>query len=196
MSYKVVYLTGAPAAGKTTACEKLKARKLNVKVFEYGREMVAHLAAHNERVVPSQSALRGGIQTLVSKHDINRVNIQLAAFVKKWGSAHHVIIDTHQVTKETFGFCVSPFSDVEVRTLGLTEVWVLFTSAETTISRIDIEAGGRQRPTPFEADFHTMLQSNLAVVYAATCGVPVFLFNSDTELSRIADELESRLAAE
>ena len=38
MAFKVIYLTGAPAAGKSTVCRKLLSMRKDLRIFEYGKE--------------------------------------------------------------------------------------------------------------------------------------------------------------
>lgn len=191
MSYKVIYLTGAPAAGKTTVCRKLLALRQDINVFEYGKEMSAYLASKRDGIAPSQADLRGGTQRHVSDSDIGHVNRIMLDFVLKWRAKGHVVVDSHHVTKERYGFRVSPFSVMEVNALKVSEVWVLYTSAEKTIARIHENPSGRSEPNIFEADFHTFLQANLAIVYSMISDVSVFLF--DSEHAGLLDALEARI---
>ncbi len=67
----------------------------------------------------------------------------------------HVFIDSHPVTKEAFGFRVTPYSLDDFALLSPTQIWVLYADPETTAARIGQEARGRHIVTAAEAAMHT-----------------------------------------
>ena len=54
--------------------------------------------------VESQATLRAGTNPYVSQQDIEHVDRLCLEFAARWRSSCHVIIDSHHVTKEDFGF--------------------------------------------------------------------------------------------
>lgn len=196
MSYKVIYLTGAPAAGKTTICNQIRERISNVEIFQYGSEMSAYLTSQSKGSTISQKDLRAGTATHVTQLDIDHVNRRMVEFSRRWRTKKHVVIDTHQVTRERYGFRVSAFSNRELRALQLTEIWILYASAASTIARIRQRPEGRPEPNVFEADLHTFLQASLIVSYGVIFGVPIVLFDSEVEHAVLIQEIENRLRIE
>jgi len=49
--HQVVYLTGAPAAGKSTAAKSLRERVQGLEVFEFGERLTAHLAMRDNDLI-------------------------------------------------------------------------------------------------------------------------------------------------
>ncbi|HMJ89621.1 MAG TPA: hypothetical protein VK530_07375, partial [Candidatus Acidoferrum sp.] len=85
---------------------------------------------------------------------------------------------SHPVTREGYGYRITPFSLEKLRQLAPTHVCLLYSDAETIRNRITANAQGRPKPTPFEADFHLYLQSQVAVVYGIDLGVPVYALDN------------------
>lgn len=193
MHFKVIYMTGAPAAGKSTACKALTSKRADVKVFEYGTEMAKHLRSSLQTATLSQSTLRGGTGDLVRQADIDHVDELAFTFADQWRGQCHVIIDSHHVTKEQYGFRIAAFTMAKLQRLQATEIWVLYTTAADTLARIAAHADGRPAPTAFEADFHTLVQSSLAATYGAAGGIPVLLFDAHSTNARLNEMLFARL---
>ncbi len=175
MNFKAIYLTGAPAAGKSTLCRELK-KTNNIKFFEYGASMSRYLIARNHHV--PQDMLRKGIDGMVTAEDIESVNEEMVDFVAQHRTNYHVIIDSHHITKEKNGFMASVFSKSRLIQLNPTEIWVLYTTPEVTQSRIINDSGGRPLISIFDANLHTYLQASLALNYACELGCRVRFIDS------------------
>jgi adenylate kinase len=194
MSWKTIYLTGAPAAGKSTLIHRLAKALPNVRVFEYGRAMserLSALRAGDRRV--SQEMLRGGTDRHVSQADIDEVDAGLAFWVEQHRSSYHLIIDSHHVTIEDYGFRIAPFSPAKLAALRIDEFWVLIVDGTTTGRRIAADPKGRPTPTSFRADFHTFLQASLATHYAAQTGRPVYVLDGSMSEEEVMAAAMQRL---
>lgn len=188
----VIYLTGAPAAGKSTLVRRLVAEDKRILVFEYGKEMSKHLS-QSVRVV-RQSKLRGGTSNVVSIADIEAVNANMRTWIDAHAANHDLVIDTHQVTLEPYGFRVAPFSPHELSLIRITEIWVLAASPDIVKGRIAARADGRLMPTAHQALMHSYLQESLALTYGALLGVEVHLFDADLPSQEVFDNVCLRLA--
>jgi len=155
--------------------------------------MLAHLASTGKGEAPSLDDLRRGTEEYVSQRDIDYVDQLLVQFTARWRSSYHLIIESHHVTNESYGFRIAPFSADKIRSLDITEIWILFADARQTISRVVADPSLRPKPTSYEADLHTALQASLAVTYAALGGVPLHLFRSGANIGSLVDQLEDRL---
>ena len=194
MSFKVIYMTGAPAAGKSTVCRSLLGLRSDVKIFEYGKEMAAYLRSlTGPGGSVSQDTLRGGTSEFVGQDHIENVDHLSFEFAARWRTECHVIIDSHHVTKETFGFRISPFTAEKLERLRPTEIWILYVTSEETRARIAADPQGRPLPTQFEAEFHTFIQTSLAAVYGVVAGVPTLMFDASSENDGLVESLSRRL---
>lgn len=190
---KVVYLTGAPASGKSSISRMLRTRVEKLAVFEYGARLTAHVNQKGSKNLV-QSAIREHSSAVVTPEDVTAVDQELIQFVRAERAANHVVIDSHAVTKESYGFRVTPYSLEGFATLSPTHIWVLYTEPRVTIDRIARDAQGRPSITEEEARFHTSLQASVAVTYGIGLGIPVYFFDSNRPLEELTAELASRLA--
>jgi adenylate kinase len=96
--FEVVYLTGAPAAGKSTTAKLLAQRVAPLEVFEFGERLTAYLAEKTGSSVV-QEEVRRQSASLVTPDDVRAVDSLLLAFVAEARSRTHIVIDSHPVTK-------------------------------------------------------------------------------------------------
>lgn len=190
---KVIYLTGAPASGKSSASRALQASISDLAVFEYGARLT-EMVSSRKNGIASQDDLRSKSALVVTKDDVDALDQVLIEFVRDNRSARHVLIDSHPVTKERYGFRITAFSEPMLKALNPSEIWVLFASAAETIARIEKASGGRPRPTPFEADLHTMLQASVAATYGVFNGSAVYLFDTGKAQDVYLAEMAARLS--
>lgn len=190
---KVVYLTGAPAAGKSTTTRMLEARLSNLAIWEYGAKLTEFLQAKNGEV-QDQAHLRGSSSNVVTARDIEFVDEALLAFVAERRGTVPILVDSHAVTKEVFGYRITPFSLEKFQVLAPDEIWVLYASPAETRRRIAADSGGRPTVTLEEAAMHTALQSSVAATYGMAIGKPIYLFDTACPRGELVDRLVGRLS--
>jgi adenylate kinase len=173
----VVYLTGAPATGKSTLCQQLVAEVPNLKLFCYSAELRDLM---NRRTASSvtETSIREKSGTLVRPEDVRATDEQLIAWVAKERERSHLVIDSHPVTKETYGFRVTAFSGEQVRRLAPDVIVCLYASPEELDRRIRADPQGRPLPTFYELGLHTQAQVDVAVQYGVLLGKPCYLVDS------------------
>jgi adenylate kinase len=190
--YDVIYMTGAPAAGKSSAAKRLAQRVPGLEVWEFGERLTARL---RQRLAGSleQTELREKSASLATPEDVAEVDRSLIGFVAEKRLRVPVLIDSHPVTKETFGYRVTPFGVNDLLKLRPTQVWVLYTDPEVTIDRIARDPQGRPAITLEQARMHTQLQASVACTYGIVASLPVHFFDSSRSTSELDRELESRI---
>lgn len=192
--FHVVYLTGAPAAGKSTTAKLLAAKISPVEVFEYGERLRMYLAERDGATL-AQEDLRRESARRITPADVDAVDRLLLEFVDGARERSHVIIDSHPVTKEDFGFRITPFALDQFARLRPTQVWVLYASPEATMQRIALDGQGRPTITAAEAALHTQLQACVAATYGMRVGTAIHLFDtSKAPPDEIADMLAAKLS--
>ena len=128
---QVVYLTGAPATGKTTATEKLT--ELGpIHVFSYGALLTARVPS-----VQDQPELRRRSADAIRESDVVDLDAELIGMLA--ATEGHCIIDSHAVTKEETGFRVVPYSIAGLRSLGITAIVCLYAQPGTIAARIQAD---------------------------------------------------------
>ena len=189
---KVIYLTGAPAAGKSSTLRKLQEVEPSIFRFEYGAELTKFIQGRGT-VVANQDELRARSAQVVRPEDIDALDSILLDQVDRLRGKRPVIIDSHPVTKETYGFRVTAFAQDKVKRLRPDEIWVLYTAPSVMRERIRRTPGGRPMVTEEEARMHTSTQVSVAVSYGIMTGSPVYLFATDQDQALIVSSLLERL---
>lgn len=190
---KVIYLTGAPASGKSSTTRMLAERVPGLQVWEYGARLTEHVRSRTD-AVSSQHELRAQSAGVVTPADVDEVDDALIAFVGEHRGRSDVLIDSHPVTKEDYGYRITPFSLTRFAQLAPDEIWVLYADPEETRRRIAADADGRPMVTVEEARTHAALQSSVASTYGMSLGRPVYLFDTAADRDALVDRLAARLA--
>lgn len=190
---KVIYLTGAPASGKSSTMRMLRDRVPDLLIWEYGARLTEHIRDRSNQVV-TQDDLRARSAGVVTPEDVDDVDLALIAFVAEHRNKQHILIDSHPVTKEAYGYRITPFSLERFGHLAPDEIWVLFASPEETRRRIAADDGGRPMVTEEEARIHTAIQASVASTYGISLGRPVYLFDTAAPRDELVTRLVERLA--
>ncbi|MEX2157144.1 MAG: ATP-binding protein [Gemmatimonadales bacterium] len=187
-AFRVIYLTGAPAAGKSSVTRGLASLVSPLEGFEYGERLTRYVAARQDQAL-TQESLRERSAAVVGPEDIQAVDRLLLDFVAEARVRAHVVIDSHPVTRERYGFRVTPFSLEGFGHLSPDAVCLLFTPPEVALERIDRSPGGRPRVTLWESGFHTGLQASVAATYGMSVGVPIYLIDSSPPIYDVVAEV-------
>jgi adenylate kinase len=188
---KAIYLTGAPAAGKSTTAHLLKEKVPGLKLWEYGAELTRYVQERPQ--VTTQADLRRLSGNVITPEDVIAVDKELLEFVKANRATDPIIIDSHPVTKEDYGYRITAFSIDQIKALAPDEIWVLFTPPEIAIDRINRDAAGRPQIDLEQARLHTFLQASVAASYGIATGRPVYLFDTSTDQQALIERLAERL---
>src|SRR5688500_3313637 len=104
-SHPVLYLTGAPASGKSTLAGQLE-ELAGARVYSYGRALMSHRSLEGV----TYDDLRGKSAELVTPELIEEIDSSLPSVVAEWREAGPVVIDSHAVTSEAWGLRATPYS--------------------------------------------------------------------------------------
>lgn len=189
---KVIYMTGAPASGKSTTLRMLNEANPSIFCFEYGEELTKYIN-NRDRSKLKQTAIRKHSSKVIKPEDIDALDDELLGTVRALRGKRPIIIDSHPVTKESFGFRVTAFSAEKVKELNPDEIWVLFVPPETTRDRILEMPLGRPLVSIEEARMHTFIQSSVATNYGIISGKPVYFFDANRSQDELLTDLLERL---
>ncbi len=173
MNGKVILITGAAGTGKSTLVRMILETVEPFKRVDYGQLLIEH-KARSEGASITYDELRRDSGAVIAASDVRAVDEWLIQNVPEWRSQGNVIIDSHAVTKESFGFRITPYSLDQVRRIGFDAILVLVGEPSTLAHRISADTRGRPVIDVFQAGFQVQLQPSLAVLYAVTCGQPCF----------------------
>jgi adenylate kinase len=186
-------LTGPPASGKSTLTSILSERLTPCKTFVYSKLLRDHLSRKlTDRI--SEKSIRKQSSRVVFAEDVAKVDKELIKSVTKWRKVAHVIIDSHAVTKESYGFRVTPFSMAMLKELKPTLIFMLYAEPSVIRSRIDADSQGRPTITAFEAETHNFLQASVAITYSILQGTCVYFLDSNKTRDKLANEIQKRVS--
>lgn len=186
----VIYLTGAPASGKSTLSQALRARFSELEVFAYSEQLRAMISSRTGSAL-EEDDIRRQSASIITREDILALDARLIEIVRTERDRRPILIDSHAVTKETYGYRVTGFSVEQIRALNPDVIVCLFTSSEVMIERIARDAMGRPTVSDFEASFHREIQASVATQYGILLGKPVYFIDSSIPLQQLAQRVAS-----
>jgi adenylate kinase len=175
---EVLYVTGAPATGKSTLLAGLLRERRDVVAFSYGEELTKLVQSRTGKTSFVQDELRAQSANLITPEDVAATDRRLAAVLAENRGRAHVVMDSHAVTKEGYGFRCTPFDARALAELGITKIACLYADAVTVRGRILSASGGRPLPTPFESDAHVFFQASVAITYGILLGCAVHFIDA------------------
>ena len=112
---KVVLLSGAPGTGKSTLRKSLGFSIAGLQHFDYGELLRSHKAKHGS--VITYERLREQSASVISAQDVAHTDAKNIAEISDMRKSRDVIIDSHALTREEYGFRAIPFSSHHLATL-------------------------------------------------------------------------------
>ncbi len=183
----VVYLTGIPGTGKTTVACALRASGLPIAHFSYSEHLAEHLGT-------TRVELRVRSASVVVAEAVGAVDRELAEYVAERRSSESVLIDSHAVTYEDYGYRVIPFTPSVLADLRLDAVVCLSAPAAVILARVDVAAEGRRPVTLDAVEQAQRLQEVVAIGYALNGGLPVYIVDAGGAVVETAGSVSSILA--
>lgn len=191
----VIYLTGAPATGKSTLSRNLRRRIPELEVFAYSEKLAEYVRERASLKELCQDEIRQRSAQLVTREDVSAVDAQLIQLVRTRRGQVPILIDSHAVTKESFGFRVTPFTKAELATLSPDIILCLYADGESVAARIKANPMGRPLPSIFELDLHTHLQTTVAMQYALQLDRPIYFLDASAGEEALVDAVLDRMGA-
>lgn len=191
MAYDAVFVTGAPAAGKSVLLRALEKRVSPMRTVEFGRLIAARLKARGENF--SHEELRRESANVIAASDIAELDVQVIEEIAESLRSQHVVIASHAVTHESYGVRVTAFSQHSLARLPLKAVVVLQAPPEVLLDRLVSGDKGRMWKTADQARRLQDLQTTVGLTYGVICGCPVYVFDSNAAPEELADTVLASL---
>lgn len=185
---EIIYLTGPPASGKSTLVALLQEKIERLLAFSYSDALADYVSRRDERTLTRRD-VRKKSASVVSPEDIEAVDASLSEFVDRHRRSSHIIIDSHAVTKESYGFRVTPFSLGKLGDIRPTRIVALYTEPQVVVDRIQSAPDGRPAISQFEAICHCSLQCGVALVYGVDLGIPIHFYEADSLPGELVDQV-------
>jgi len=186
MEHPVIYLTGAPASGKSTLARNLNAAYPESRVFAYSEELRKKISLRSKESL-GETDIRRLSALVVTVEDVRELDSELVSEVTEGRMSAPFIIDSHPVTKEDFGFRVTGFDTETLQQLRPSRIVCLYLSAAQTVERIRADPMGRPLISETQAQMHTQLQMSVAVQYGILLGKPTYLIDAGVSQNRLVE---------
>lgn len=174
--FEVVLITGIAAVGKSTLSRQI-GNTQGFKAFEYGVELFNQAAQKHKKI--SHSDTRSHSEFYVSDENIRNTDKALQLFIQKYRNECHVVIDSHAVSKEKYGFRSEPFALGELQKANFSRIVCLYCEPNIIVERTKNNPDGRPILTIKEAEFYQNFQSSVAITYSTILGVPLHFINTN-----------------
>lgn len=192
----VVMLTGAAGTGKSTLSKEAAVRIHPLSLVDFGKLLLERKIAQGFTGL-TYDRLRAESATLITPEDVKAADLHLIDSLPRLRQRAHVLIDSHPVTREQYGFRITHYSFDDLRRISLDAVVVTYCHPSNLVERHKSNPQGRPPISDVEAQHHMALQEAVAVHYAIVCGCPCFLLDTTArspsdlgvELGRIFDGL-------
>ena len=126
----------------------------------------------------SYDELRQRSSQVIGPEHVVTLDERIIASVLARRGTTNIIIDSHAVTRESYGFRAIPFSASQIQRLSLDAIISLRCDPQIIVSRIAADPAGRRDVTIELAREHQTLQGSVAVNYAILCGCPIYIVDT------------------
>lgn len=181
---KVILITGAPATGKTSLAKALADTVEPLRRISFGQL----LFEHKRKIYPTLTyeEMRAKSSQMITPEDVAALDAMLVDKVNEWRTETNIIIDSHAVTKEHYGFRITSFRHDLLTALKLDTVIALHCEPEEILRRAAQSAGGRIEASLEQIRHHMQLQESLAAMYGIICGCPTYVLDCNYPLDELA----------
>ncbi|MEL7609881.1 MAG: ATP-binding protein [Bacillota bacterium] len=190
---KIVYLTGVAGSGKSSLCNYIKSVNPQIEVVSYSSILKEFLEAKSKCNI-SQEEMRTKSASVITPEDINAVDTLLLDIINNLKKTNHVIVDSHAVTYEQYGFRTTPFKTSILNELNFELLISLYCSTNSIIKRISANPQGRPMLGPEEISYAINLQNSLVLNYGIILNKPVYFLNTDKDLLYISEWINKKLS--
>jgi len=192
---QVVLLTGGAGTGKSTLSKVLSEALNPLHRVDFGQLLLDRKIGQGMSSLTYED-LRRDSSRLITAADVRAVDEDLLVTLPALRRRANVLIDSHAVTKEPFGYRVTHYSLDQLKRLSLDAVFVTYCDPAELVMRVREDPKGRPPISEFEALHYMALQEGVAINYAIACGCPCyFLRTGDRSAEDVASEILRLLSA-
>lgn len=173
---KVILLTGAPGTGKSTLRRSLEPCIAGLQHFDYGELLLRR--KEQQGSVLSYSELREQSSSVITSTDVSDTDEWVIAEITRLRSMSDVIIDSHALTREEYGFRAIPYSARQLEAVKFNAILALRCDPAVLIARVAADPGGRRELSIELAREIQILQESLCLQYAVACGCTAFIIDT------------------
>lgn len=184
---KVILISGPPCSGKSTLIEELVGLVKNLHPLKYGQLILEEL----QRDYPSLTYenMRSCASTLVTREVVAEVDRKAIDKVAEIRKTSNILIESHTVTQESFGFRAVPYSVNEIQGLAISCIILLSPPPNILVARVAENPEGRKVFSRPVAKGFLELQTIYAVNYSVISGCPLFSIDSSVRSPELTSQV-------
>jgi adenylate kinase len=188
MQRKLIYLTGVPGSGKTTASTILESNFSDIHVIRYGDVIRDKL---NEQGASLQHAnLRELSSEVITINTLDSVDNTIYSLIQQFINSKNVILESHGVTREDYGFRVTPFkSQHDLLRLNIHAVVYISSPSGIILQRVEQERMGRKEVAEEQLNVNLRVQESMALNCATICGCPLYIVENYSSIEQFKSQL-------
>ena len=184
---KLLYLTGAPATGKSTITDAITQINPSIQIIRYSDEIKKFLAQSNRGEFTTLQ-LREASAKIVSYRDIANIDQYILSKIQD-STANYIVLESHALTVESYGFRATPFSIQMLQMMAPNLIVCLYSESDVIFERIKNNPHGRLMQNIESIQTGQFLQMSLALHYAILSNAEIHFVNSQQESKIIANQL-------
>lgn len=173
---KVILLTGAPGTGKSTLRRSLESYIPRLQHFDYGELLLRR--KEQEGTLLRYEELREHSSSVINAKDVSDTDEWVAAEIGRLRTKCDVIVDSHALTREEYGFRAIPYSLRQLDAIKFDAIIALRCDPEILIARVAVDPGGRRGLSAELAREIQTLQEALGLNYAVASGCTAFVIDT------------------
>ena len=190
--YEVILITGAAASGKSTLSREL-AKLDNFAVFEYGDVLFRQAAVKHSKLTYAET--RSHPEIFIDPEDISETDEALQQFIATHRNIRHVVIDSHAVSKENYGFRIEPFGPRQLQRAAFSRIVFLHCDPFVIMDRTRARPEGRPTLNIKESELYQNLQCSVAINYSTILGIPIHFLDSALDSGLVMSQFLSLIGS-
>jgi adenylate kinase len=177
---KIILLTGAAGTGKSTLAQECAANIQPIFKADFGNLLLQRKRAQGYSDL-TYDQLRSESAGIISPEDVRETDATFLSSLPELRSRTHVLLDSHAVTREQYGYRCTHYSFDDLRRIAFDAVVVTYCDPDVWLERRTKNTQGRPSLSRYEVQHYMNLQEAMALNYAITCGCPCFLLDTTNQ---------------
>jgi adenylate kinase len=134
--------------------------------------------------------------SIITPEDVRAADSAFIESLPALRARTNVLIDSHAVTRESYGYRITHYSFDELRRIAFDAIVITYCHPDTWLERRSRNPQGRPELSQFEVQNHMALQEAVGLNYAVACGCPCYVLDTTSQTpamltGRVRDILRS-----